>query len=216
MSYLITFTEGLITFISPCLLPMLPLYFFYLGGSNKKDLMKNAIGFVLGFTITFTLLGAFSGQLGSLLVRYQTIVNIIGGLLIILFGLSYLGVLKLPSLSSKQIKFDTSNLSFLRSILFGLIFSISWTPCVGTFLASALMLAATQSSSIEGVLLLLSYSCGLALPMLLSALLLDQLQDAFTWIKQNYDKINKISGILLVFLGLLMMTGLLSKFLYSL
>ena len=86
MSYLITFTEGLITFISPCLLPMLPLYFFYLGGSNKKDLMKNAIGFVLGFTITFTLLGAFSGQLGSLLVRYQTIVNIIGGVLIILFG----------------------------------------------------------------------------------------------------------------------------------
>ena len=204
MSYLITVTEGLITFISPCLLPMLPLYFFYLGGSNKKDLMKNAIGFVLGFTITFTLLGAFSGQLGSLLVRYQTIVNIIGGVLIILFGLSYLGVLKLPSLSSKQIKFDTSNLSFLRSILFGLIFSISWTPCVGTFLASALMLAATQSSSIEGVLLLLS------------ALLLDQLQDAFTWIKQNYDKINKICGILLVFLGLLMMTGLLSKFLYSL
>lgn len=216
MSYLITFTEGLITFISPCLLPMLPLYFFYLGGSNKKDLMKNAIGFVLGFTITFTLLGAFSGQIGSLLVKYQTLVNIVGGIIIILFGLNYMGLLKLPTFSNNQIKFDTSNLSFVRSILFGLIFSISWTPCVGTFLASALMLAATQSSSIEGILLLLAYSAGLAVPMLLSALLLDQLQDAFTWIKQNYEKINKVCGVLLIVLGILMMTGLLSTFLYSL
>ena len=107
-------------------------------------------------------------------------------------------------------------LSFVRSILFGLIFSISWTPCVGTFLASALMLAASQSSSMQGILLLLAYSAGLAVPMLLSAMLLDQLRDAFTWIKQHYGIINKVCGALLVLLGILMMSGLLTQFLYSL
>ena len=216
MIYLITFMEGIITFISPCLLPMLPLYFTYLGGSDKKNLMKNAFGFVLGFTLTFTMLGAFSGQLGNILIQYQTLINIIGGLIIVLFGLSYMGLLKLPNIATKNIAFDVSNLSFFRSILFGLIFSISWTPCVGTFLASALMLAASQSSSMQGILLLLAYSLGLAVPMLLSAVLLDQLRDAFTWIKQHYGIINKICGALLVLLGVLMMTGLLSQFLYSL
>lgn len=216
MTYLITFIEGMITFISPCLLPMLPLYFSYLGGSDKKSLMKNAVGFVLGFTITFTLLGAFSGQIGSLLVKYQIFVNIIGGLIILFCGLSYMGLLKLPNIARKQINFNVQNLDFYRSVLFGLIFSISWTPCVGTFLASALMLAASQSSSFQGILLLLAYSMGLAVPMLLSAILLNQLQDAFAWIKRHYDIINKICGALLSLLGILMMTGLLSRFLYSL
>jgi len=216
MTYLITFMEGIITFISPCLLPMLPLYFSYLGGSNKKNLMKNAFGFVVGFTITFTILGAFSGQIGKFLIKYQSWVNVVGGLIIMLCGLSYMGLLKLPNISTKRISYDVSNLDFYRSIIFGLIFSISWTPCVGTFLASALMLAASQSSSVQGVLLLFAYSAGLAVPMLLSALLLDQLKDAFTWIKQHYDIINKICGALLVLLGILMMTGLLSQFLYSL
>jgi len=165
---------------------------------------------------TFTALGAFSGQVGSWLISHQNLVNIVGGLVVIVFGLSYMGILQLPNFARKQIQFDTNNLGFVRSILFGLIFSISWTPCVGTFLASALMLAASQSSSMQGILLLLAYSAGLAVPMLLSAVLLDQLRDAFTWIKQHYDIINKICGALLVILGFLMMTGLLTRFLYRL
>lgn len=216
MTYLITFMEGIITFISPCLLPMLPLYFSYLGGANGKHLMRNALGFVLGFTLTFTSMGAFSGTIGRLLIQYQTFINIVGGIVITICGLSYMGLLTLPQRSAKQISFDVSSLDFFRSILFGLIFSISWTPCVGTFLASALMMAASQSSCLQGILLLLAYSLGLALPMLLSALLLNQLKDAFSWIKQHYDMINKICGALLVILGVLMMTGLLTKFLYSL
>ena len=216
MTYLITFMEGIITFISPCLLPMLPLYFSYLGGTNGKHLMRNAFGFVLGFTLTFTLMGAFSGTIGRLLIQYQTTINVVGGLVIAICGLSYMGLITLPQLTSKQIAFDVSSLDFFRSILFGLIFSISWTPCVGTFLASALMMAASQSSSLQGILLLLAYSLGLALPMLLSALLLNQLKDAFTWIKQHYEIINKICGALLVVLGVLMMAGLLTQFLYSL
>ena len=110
---------------------------------------------------------------------------------------------------------DTSYFNFFKSILFGLIFSISWTPCVGTFLASALMLAASQSSLFEGMALLGTYALGLAIPMLLSALFLEQLQETFTWIKRYYDIINKICGGLLVVVGILMACGVLSQWLYN-
>lgn len=217
MTYLVTFMEGIITFISPCLLPMLPIYFSYLGGigqGQKKTLMKNAFGFVLGFSLTFMLLGAFSGQLGKLLLTYQTEVNMICGVLVIICGLSYMGLFSLPQLNKFQIHMDKSSLNFFKSMLFGLIFSISWTPCVGTFLASALLLAASQSSFIEGMALLGCYSAGLAVPMLISALLLEQLQEAFGWIKKHYDLINRICGVLLVIVGVLMATGILAQWIY--
>jgi len=219
MTYLITFTEGMITFISPCLLPMLPIYFSYLGGSDRTDrraLLKNAVGFVLGFTMMFILLGAFSGQLGHLLRAYQRQVNLFCGLIVLLCGLSYLGVFAFPQFKKITLKINENRFSWLKSVLFGLIFSISWTPCVGTFLASALMLAASQSSMIEGMLLLACYSLGLAVPMLLSALLLEQLREAFDWIKQHYHLINRICGILLVIVGILMAAGILSDWLYRL
>lgn len=214
MNYLITFTEGMITFISPCLLPMLPIYFTYLGGLQSKHLLKNALGFVLGFSIMFMMMGAFSGQLGQLLVGHIKIVNMICGGVVVLSGLSYLGFFKLPQFHRFHLKFDTSHLSWIKSVVFGFVFSISWTPCVGTFLASALMMAATQSSFWEGVLLLASYSLGLAVPMLLSAVLLEQLSEAFSWIKQHYDLINRICGFFLVIVGVLMATGVLSQWLY--
>lgn len=216
MTYLVTFAEGMITFISPCLLPMLPIYFSYLGGGdkNQKTLLKNAFGFVVGFSITFMVLGAFSGQLGKWLVTYQKPLNVIFGFIVILYGLSYMGLLHLPQFQSQRKTMDTKYFNFFKSILFGLIFSVSWTPCVGTFLASALMLAASQSSLWEGMALLGSYSLGLAIPMLLSALLLEELQNTFTWIKKHYDLINKICGFLLVVVGLLMAFGILSQWLY--
>lgn len=217
MTYLVTFTEGIITFISPCLLPMLPIYFSYLGGvgqGQKKTLFKNALGFVLGFSLTFMTLGAFSGQLGKLLLKYQTQVNMVCGIMVIICGLSYMGLFRLPQLRFLQINMNKNSLNFMRSMLFGLIFSISWTPCVGTFLASALLLAASQSSFLEGMALLGCYSLGLAVPMLMSAVLLEQLQEAFGWIKKNYDKINKVCGLLLVVVGILMAAGILSQWLY--
>lgn len=217
MTYLVTFTEGMITFISPCLLPMLPIYFSYLGGGakGKKTLLKNALGFVLGFSIMFMLLGAFSGQLGKFLLTYQKPLNVIFGVFVAVCGLSYMGLFRLPMLKQGHHHLDTSYFNFFKSILFGLIFSISWTPCVGTFLASALMLAASQSSLFEGMALLGTYALGLAIPMLLSALFLEQLQETFTWIKRYYDIINKICGGLLVVVGILMACGVLSQWLYN-
>ncbi|MBP2630576.1 MAG: cytochrome c biosis protein transrane region [Firmicutes bacterium] len=218
MDYLISFLEGIITFISPCLLPMLPVYISYFAGQGsvekKQTTLRNAIGFVLGFTIIFVLLGAFAGTLGAYLREYSTVVNIISGSIVILFGLNFLEIIRLPFINTiHQLKTTTVSLSFLSSALFGMIFSIGWTPCVGAFLGSALMLAATSGESIKGILMLLSFSLGLGIPFIASAILIDQLKSTFDFIKKNYKMINLISGGLLIIVGLLMATGLMGYFL---
>lgn len=218
MEYFITFLEGLITFISPCLLPMLPIYLTYLAGSDEEHTqsatLKNAAGFITGFSLMFIIMGAFAGSIGMLLSRHQTLINIMCGLIIIVFGLNYLGVFHLPVFhSSKNHEKITKNMNFFSSIAFGIIFSIGWTPCVGAFLGSALMLASQQGSVLKGVLLLLCYSMGLGIPFFLSAILIQQLKSAFTWIKKHYTLINRISGGLLILVGIAMMTGLLNKLL---
>lgn len=216
MNYLITFIDGIITFISPCLLPMLPLYFTYLQGSGqgKKALIKNALGFVCGFSLTFVLLGAFSGLLGQWLIRYQTIIQIIFGGLVMLCGLGYMGVFKLPMFQSFHVQMTMNHFNFFKSLLFGLIFSISWSPCVGTFLGSALLLAASQSSWLEGMSLLLCYALGLSIPFMISALILETLNETFAWIKRHYHLIEIICGGFLVVVGALMAFGLLGQWLY--
>ncbi len=216
MQYLVSFLEGIITFISPCLLPMLPIYISYFasGGerSNKKTL-TNAVGFVLGFTIVFIAMGALAGTFGSFLREYQTLVNIISGLIVIIFGLNFMGVLKLNIFKGNTHNMNTSNMGFCSSILFGVIFSIGWTPCVGVFLGSALVLASQQGHVMEGVLMLLIYSMGLGIPFIISAILIDNLKTTFNWIKKNYDKINLISGCFLIIIGICMATGIFGKFL---
>lgn len=216
MDYLITFLEGIIAFISPCMLPLLPIYISYFAGGqeNSKKTVKNAIGFVLGFTVVFVLLGAFAGTLGSILVRYSKWINIVAGGIIIVFGLSYMGIIRLSFLSkSSNLEYKRLEPGFLSSALFGIIFSIGWTPCVGAFLGSALMLAATSQEGYKGVLMLLSFSMGLGIPFIISALILDKLKGVFDFIKRNYKIINIISGVLLIILGIAMMTGLLGKLL---
>lgn len=216
MDYLITFLEGIIAFISPCMLPLLPIYISYFAGGqeNSKKTVKNAIGFILGFTVVFVLLGAFAGTLGSILVRYSKWINIVAGGIIIVFGLSYMGIIRLSFLSkSSNLEYKRLEPGFLSSALFGIIFSIGWTPCVGAFLGSALMLAATSQEGYKGVLMLLSFSMGLGIPFIISALILDKLKGVFDFIKRNYKKINIISGVLLIILGIAMMTGLLGKLL---
>ncbi len=215
MQYLISFLEGIITFISPCLLPMLPIYISYFAGGGErtvKKTMTGAAGFVLGFTLVFVAMGALAGTLGSFLTKYQTWVNVIGGLIVILFGLNYMGFLKLNLFRGIQ-KTGTTGGGFWGSVLFGIIFSIGWTPCVGAFLGSALMLASQQGHVVEGSLMLLTYSLGLGVPFLVSALLIDQLKGAFNWVKSHYDVINKVCGGLLILVGILMATGLLGRFL---
>ncbi|MBR6651957.1 MAG: sulfite exporter TauE/SafE family protein [Anaerotignum sp.] len=210
MQYLISFLEGIITFISPCLLPMLPIYLSYFAGGgihNTKQTLKGAFGFVLGFTLVFVSMGALAGTLGGLLREYQTAVNMVSGLIVICFGLEYLGVLHLNLFRGIRKKVDTDNMGFFAAMLFGVVFSIGWTPCVGAFLGSALLLASQQGHVAEGMLMLLVYSLGLGIPFILSAVLIDQMKSTFHWIKQNYDKINRFCGLLLIVIGVLMATG---------
>ena len=216
MQYLISFLEGIITFISPCLLPMLPIYISYFAGGNTKNTKKTltgAFGFVLGFTIVFVSLGALAGTLGGFLKQHQTMVNLISGLIVIIFGLNYLGLLKINIFNGNRRNFNTDNLNFFTCLLFGIIFSIGWTPCVGAFLGSALMLASQQGQVLTGMLMLLAYSLGLGIPFILSAVLIQKLKSTFDFIKRNYKIINTVSGIFLVLVGIMMATGTLGRLL---
>ncbi|MBQ3045311.1 MAG: cytochrome c biogenesis protein CcdA [Clostridia bacterium] len=215
MQYLISFLEGIITFISPCLLPMLPVYVSYFaGGSEKstKKVIENALGFITGFTVIFVLMGALAGSFGRLLSEYAVIVNIITGLIVIFFGLNFIGVFKFNLFSGSRFS-KTDNLNFFSSVIFGIVFSVGWTPCVGAFLGSALMLAASQANVMQGVMMLLLYSLGLGVPFFISALLIDKLKGMFSFIKKHYSVVNTVCGALLIVVGILMATGLFGKFL---
>ncbi len=216
MQYAISFLEGIITFISPCLLPMLPVYLSYFAGGGVRTAgktLKGAFGFVTGFTAVFIILGVLAGTVGSFLREYQTAVNIVSGLIVVLFGLNFLGVFKLKLFRGSSRSVNTDSMGFFSSLLFGVIFSIGWTPCVGAFLGSALMLASQQAHVLEGMLMLLAYSLGLGIPFIISAVLIDYLKSAFNWIKRHYSIINTVSGLLLVLIGILMATGTMGKLL---
>ena len=216
MQYILLFLEGVVTFISPCLLPMLPIYISYFAANeaNKKRAIKNSLGFVSGFTIVFVTMGAFAGTAGRLIRDYTLIFNNVTGLIVIVFGLNFLGVLKIGFLNragNKNTK--VKNLGFFSSLLFGLVFSISWTPCVGAFLGSALLMASLRGSLLQGISMLLAFSLGLGIPFVASALLIDQLKGTFDFIKRNYKIINFLSGALLIIVGILMATGYMGSFL---
>ena len=218
MQYLLVFLEGIITFISPCLLPMLPVYLLYFAGGKAAEKraksLVNALGFVLGFTIVFLLLGVLAATLGGLLKQYQTAVNIVTGLIVVVFGLNFMGVFRLGFLNAHhKMQSDVKPVGFFSSVLFGMVFSIGWTPCVGAFLGSALLLASQQGSVGAGVGMLLAYSLGLGIPFVVSAVLIDRLKGAFGFIKSHYKIINLVCGGLLVVMGVLMMTGLMNQLL---
>ena len=213
MQYMILFLEGVITFISPCLLPMLPVYISYFAGgeNSRKKTLENALGFVLGFTIIFVCLGAFAGTIGGLMGKYQSLLNIVCGLVVVIFGLNFMGVLRISILNTtKKPDAQVSGNGFLGSVLFGMIFSVGWTPCVGTFLGSALLMASGTGSVLQGILMLILFSIGLGIPFLISAVLIDRLKETFQFIKSHYRVINTGCGIFLVITGVFMMTGALN------
>ena len=215
MQYFISFLEGIITFISPCLLPMLPVYVSYFSGGGQRETKKtvlNALGFILGFTLVFVALGALAGTFGQLLRDHQTAVNLVTRLIVVFFGLNFLGVFRV-NLFQGGGRFTGEVLGFFSALVFGMVFSIGWTPCVGAFLGSALLLAASQGHVLEGVLMLLLYSLGLGIPFFLSAILIDKVKGALGLIKRHYGVINKVCGGLLVLVGVLMATGLFGRFL---
>jgi len=205
MNYVLTFLEGIASFISPCLLPMVPIYISYFIGENDKKnnrVLLNSIGFVLGFTIVFLVLSIFASQLGSVLSDNIKYIEIFFGIIIILFGLNYMEIFKIDFLNRiSNKKFNTKNFNFFKAMLFGILFSISWTPCIGTFLSSALLLIANQQDMLKGLLMMLLYSFGLGIPFIISAVLIDKLKNVFDFIKRHYGIIKKISGIILIIAG---------------
>lgn len=207
MEYLLTFLEGIISFISPCMLPMLSVYISYFaGGADKrKNALPGAFAFVIGFTLVFSLLGLFAGTIGGLLTEYRTAVNIVSGLLVILFGLSFMEIIRIPFF--KGIQREVRITGIFSAFLFGMIFSVSLTPCVGVFLGSALTMAALSDTALKGVLLLVAYSLGMGIPFLISAVLINKLNTVFTAIKKRYKVINIVCGAFLILVGISIIFG---------
>lgn len=207
MDFFIIFIEGFASFLSPCVLPMLPMYVSYFAGQDK-DLRRtviNSLGFVSGFTIVFVLLGIFASTLGKLITTNSRYLNIIFGIIIILFGMHYIGILNIKILNkSKGIQKNKDKLSFFSAIIFGMLFSVCWTPCVGVFLSSALMMSATSQNVLKGGLMLFIYSIGLGIPFILTSIFLEKLKNTFNHIKKHYNVINKIAGIILIFSGIML------------
>ena len=206
MNILQTFIEGVISFVSPCMLPLLPVYvtYFAAGEAGRGTVLARAFAFMVGFTTVFVALGVFAGSLGAALAAHRTAVNVVCGVLVIVFGLGYLGLFRLPFTGMKSGRTPTSVIS---AFLFGLIYSVSLTPCVGAFLGAALMLAASEGGALKGAVLLLSYSLGLGVPFVVSAVLLGRFRAAFGFIKSRYNIINPICGALLLLFGVWMIAS---------
>ena len=205
MEFLFTFLEGVASFISPCVLPMLPIYISYFAGkedSKTSRALLNSIGFVIGNTIIFILFAIIASYAGALALGIQKYIKILFGVVIIILGLNYMGILKIKFLNKEiRIKKKIDDFTFFKTILFGMMFSISWTPCIGSFLGSALLLIANKQNILQGILLMLVYSIGFGIPFIISAVLIEKLKNFYNLIKKNYKTIKIISGIILIVMG---------------
>ncbi|MBG9980271.1 cytochrome C biogenesis protein CcdA [Facklamia sp. DSM 111018] len=214
MDYLLLFLEGIMTFISPCLLPMVPLYVAYFAGddhqlSSRQTFVK-ALMFMLGFSFVFILMSLFISTVGRFLLINRSVINILAGFVMVMMGIDYLrGQKWMTRLSSRA--GNQGNVA--NPLLFGIVFAVSWTPCVGTFLAAALTYIATVESSIRSFVLILSYCVGLGLPFLISALLIEESKQAIQFLKKHFSLIHKLSGGFLIIFGLLTMSGILGRLL---
>lgn len=205
MSYLFTFLEGFASFISPCILPLLPIYIAYFTGSESKKSKAfiNAIAFVMGFSSIFILFALIANRIGNALLIYKKSIKITFGIIVILFGLNYMELLNLKIFTKmRKINIDVSNLNFVRSFIFGILFSISFSPCVGTFLSSALLLIASEQNVTKGIIMIILYCIGLGLPFIISSILIDKLKNVFNFIKKNFKTIKNTSGIILIIMGI--------------
>ena len=202
----LVFVEGFLAFISPCVLPLVPVYLIYLAGKkgqdDRKALIANTLCFILGFTIVFVAMGATASGVGSLLASHRLLVQQISGIIIIIFGLHYMGILKIGFLSKdRRFSAKLDNLSALSSVVFGMAFSLGWTPCIGPFLGAALMKAANQDTILQGMLLLFIFSLGLGIPFFLAAVAMEKLKSVFDFMKRHMKIITFVAGILLIVVG---------------
>ena len=211
---IIAFGAGLISFLSPCVLPLIPGYVSYITGSSLQELTtsKNInlipiLFFTLGFSIVFIFFGAAATFIGKFLLTNSNELRIIAGIVIIIFSFQILGILKLQFLNYEKRFYTKKNVGFFGPILVGLAFGFGWTPCIGPILGSILALASTEESINRGILLLFSYSLGLALPFILSGYLIQKFLVFSKNIRQKINLITKGGGILLLATGILILTN---------
>ena len=195
-----TFLEGLASFVSPCVLPLVPVYLVYFaaGDAGKVRTAVRALAFVAGFTAVFVALGVAAGTLGSALSAHRRAVEIVCGVLVVLLGLGFVGLFRLPALGRAR-KVEVRGV--VSAFLFGIVFSLCLSPCVGAFLAAALLEAASEGGALTGGLKLAAYSAGLGVPMVVSALLVDRLKGALAFLRERTKAINVVCGLLLVVFG---------------
>lgn len=205
MEFVFTFLEGIASFISPCILPLIPIYISYFTGKDpeKNKALSNSIAFVLGFSFIFILLAILTNRIGLFVTEYLKYFKIAFGIIIIFLGLNYMEIFKLKIFERfKKFQPNVKDLNFIKSFVFGIFFSVSITPCIGTFLSSALLLIASEDSLLKGLILIILYCIGLGIPFILSSLLIDKLKKLFDVIKRNFKKVKIISGIILILMGL--------------
>lgn len=217
------FVAGVVSFLSPCVLPLVPGYLSFITGYSPAELQKRgsvwpvlipSILFVLGFTIVFVGLGASASVLGSVLVKYRDTFAYVAGVFVFVLGFFMLGIVKLPWIYSEA-RFDlgkTRSLGSAAAFVTGMAFAFGWTPCVGPILGSILALAGSTGSVSDGVPLLLAYSLGLGMPFLFVAVLYGRLRTALSWLNRYSSVINRIAGVFLMVIGALIFTGQFSRF----
>jgi len=213
------FVAGLFSFLSPCVLPLVPGYVSLISGAGVEELksqeshllrkvMLNSIGFILGFSIVFIALGAISTQVGQLMARYKSVLAQVAGVVIILFGLHLTGIFKIKALyTDARLHSIKGGSTWGGAFLIGFAFAFGWTPCVGPILAVILGIAAVQDSVFKGILLLAVYSLGLAVPFLMTALLMGRFMKFYSGFRRHMHAVEVASGALLIVLGALLMFG---------
>jgi len=225
--YLASFIAGLLTFVSPCVLPLIPVYISFITGVSVSELKNesgrtllrtflSALFFVLGFSFVFVLLGATASYFGNVLGAHKNIIRWVGGSAVIIFGLHLSGILRINFLySEKRLNLEKFSGGYLGAFLVGLAFAAGWTPCIGPILSSILVLASAQGTVYKGMLLLSAYSLGFGIPFLLTALFVNLALGMFSKIKNYYGYIETASGVILIIVGLLIVTDsfkILSRF----
>ena len=214
IEYLLPFAAGLISFLSPCVLPLIPGYISFISGQSLQELLSEKkvnffplVLFCLGFSTVFIIFGATASFLGQILLQNSQVLRIVAGIIIIIFSLHILGVFKIKYLNYEKRFYADKNKSVLSSLLIGMAFAFGWTPCIGPILGSILVLASTSESIYKGIFLLSSYSLGLAIPFILSGYLIQKFMIISKNLKRNMNLIEKIGGSLLLVTGILIITN---------
>jgi cytochrome c-type biogenesis protein len=225
VTLLAAFGAGLLSFISPCVLPLIPGYLSYISGLSldemrgasgavvappevRNRIILSSLAFILGFSIVFVSLGASASAIGQFLMSRLTILGRVAGAIIVLFGLHTMGLLRIDWLyQEKRVQTNRRPAGFFGATLVGIAFAFGWTPCIGPILAGILAIAAAQNTIGQGVRLLAAYSAGLAIPFFAAALAINQFFSVFARIRKHYHMIELASGALLVVIGILIFTN---------